>query len=131
MSESGALAFRGLDVATGRRAVKSGLDAALPALSPGSPVLLNALPSSKSDEQIVAVMCATVAACWIVTHSDRLRLEAELKREFLGLLDGHPRFRHLPLRKREEMARGAAWGAIKTIDLQEVDFLRDEPPVEK
>jgi hypothetical protein len=112
----------------------SGLDVAVPALSPSSPVLLNAVRSSKSDEQIAAVMCATEAACWIVTpmtHSDRLRLEAELVREFLGLLDGHPRFRHLPLRKREQMARGAAWGAIKTIDLQEVDFLRDKPPVEK
>ena len=64
-----------------------------------------------------------------MTYRDRLSLEEELKREFFGSLERHRMFRRLPVRKKEEMARAAAWGAIKTLDLHEVDFVKGEPHV--
>ena len=64
-----------------------------------------------------------------MTYRDRLQLEDELKREFFGLLERHTMFRRLPVGKREEMARGAAWAAIKILDPHEVDLVRGEPHV--
>ena len=65
-----------------------------------------------------------------MTYRDRLQLEDELKREFFGLLERHTMFRRLPVRKKEEMARAAAWGAIKALESHEVDFVRSDPPAQ-